>query len=67
MVLQIYHHYDSDHRFLVVLILPDQIRHGKVTKIEIDISMVFGDWSADMLHDSFKNARWYNYTPLVVK
>ncbi len=67
MVLQIYHHYDSARRFLVVLTLPDKSRHRKVTKIEIAISMIFGNWSADLLHDSFNNTWRHNHAPLVVE
>ena len=67
VVLQIYHCYDSDHRPLAVLTLPDKIRHGKATKIEITISTIFGDRSADLLHDSVNNAWWYDYTPFVVE
>ena len=66
-VLQIYHHYGSARRFLVVLILPGKIGHGKVTKIEIANPVIFGDWSADLLHDSLNNAWRHNYAPLVVE
>ena len=53
-------------RYLAALTWPDQIRHGKVTQIEVAVTMVFGD-GFDMLSDRLDDTRRYHDAPSVVK
>ena len=41
---------------LLVLTLPDKIRHGEITEIQVAVSVIFGD-RTDLSHDCVDNAR----------
>ena len=69
-VLQIRHCYREGRLtvpLLAVLTLPAKIRHGEITKVKIDISLIFCDMVAGLLHDGLDDAWRDHNTPFVVE
>ena len=51
---------------LLVLTLPDKIRHGEITEIQVAIPVILSD-RTDLSHDGINDARRNHEAPLVVK
>jgi hypothetical protein len=51
---------------LLVLTLPDKIRHGEITEIQVAISVIPGD-RTDLFHDCIDDARRNDEASFVVK
>ena len=54
-VLQILRRWIPVARYLAALTLPDKIRHGKLTQIQVAVSVILGD-RGDMSHEGLHNA-----------